>query len=310
MQLPLRRDSRRKATAVIPVLGGLALNILLYAGLVYPMSVRVRSTEARAQASQQALRAAERDDAAARGVRSGTRADGRRAKGVLQGCAADQLARRGRCTFLRLTQLAEAHNLQQSRRSTDPEQERTVARADAHHHVAAGKLRGHSPLHLSGRIGDRLHRDRQRRPAPGRRVRRAADARSHPVDLLPCEARWSLSGSARSRLASLVVALLATAVWRMQSARFRQRPACRQRLEPSAAQRGASRRGTSARGRGRPCRARGKAAGTGSAPRNPFRFKPPAAAPPVTAAVPSTPVGATAGRAAGTAAHHAASSSA
>ena len=71
MRLPLKRVFDEKRRLMIPVLGGLALNIVLYAAVVYPMSVRARSAESRAAAADAALQAAERDDAAARGVAEG-----------------------------------------------------------------------------------------------------------------------------------------------------------------------------------------------------------------------------------------------
>ena len=46
MQLPIRRIYDEKRRIIIPVLAGLLLNIILYVAVVYPLSVRVRSTEA------------------------------------------------------------------------------------------------------------------------------------------------------------------------------------------------------------------------------------------------------------------------
>ena len=51
MHLPLRRIFDDKRRLVIPVLAGLALNVVLFAGVVYPLGARVRSTEARAEAA-------------------------------------------------------------------------------------------------------------------------------------------------------------------------------------------------------------------------------------------------------------------
>ena len=48
MHLPLRRVFDDKRRLVIPVLAGLALNVVLFAGVVYPLGARVRSMEARA----------------------------------------------------------------------------------------------------------------------------------------------------------------------------------------------------------------------------------------------------------------------
>ena len=45
MHLPLRRIFEDKRRLVIPVLAGLALNVVLFAGVVYPLGVRLRSME-------------------------------------------------------------------------------------------------------------------------------------------------------------------------------------------------------------------------------------------------------------------------
>lgn len=124
MHLPLRRVFNEKRRLVIPVLAGLALNVVLYAGVVYPLNARMRRIEARAQAAAQQLQAAEREDAEARGI---TQSRNRTDK-ALTAFYADVLpsshAEARQATFLRLTQLAEQHNLEQSRRSTDPKQEK------------------------------------------------------------------------------------------------------------------------------------------------------------------------------------------
>ncbi len=124
MRLPLKRIFDDKRRLVIPVLAGLALNVVLFAGVVYPLRARVRSMEARADTAAQELRAAEREAADARGITEGRD----RTDTALQAFYKDVLpsshAEARQATFLRLTQLAEQHDLEQSRRSTDPQQER------------------------------------------------------------------------------------------------------------------------------------------------------------------------------------------
>jgi Tfp pilus assembly protein PilO len=130
MHLPLSRIFEEKRRLVIPVVGGLALNALLFAGVVYPLRARVRSTEARAQETAQQLHAAEREDADARGMAQGRDRTEHALKAFYKDVLPTSLAQARQATFLRLTQLAAQHNLDQSRRSTDPKQERdsTLAR--------------------------------------------------------------------------------------------------------------------------------------------------------------------------------------
>ena len=130
MYLPLRRIFDDKRRLVIPVLAGLVLNLLLFAGVVYPLSVRMRSIEARSQAAAQALQAAEREDADARGIIQRRDRNDKALKAFYKDVLPSSHAEARTATFLRLTQLAEQHNLEPSRRSTDPRQDRdsTLAR--------------------------------------------------------------------------------------------------------------------------------------------------------------------------------------
>lgn len=124
MHLPLRRIFDEKRRLVIPVLVGIALNVVLLAGVVYPLGVRVRSTEARAQAAAQQLQAAEREDADARGITQGRDRTSNELNAFYKDVLPASHAQARQATFLRLTQLAEQHNLEHGRRSTDPKQDR------------------------------------------------------------------------------------------------------------------------------------------------------------------------------------------
>lgn len=124
MQLPGRRIFEEKRRLIIPVAAGLALNIALYVAVVYPMTVRVRSAENRAQTAAQALQAAERDDAAARGVAAGRDRADAALTALYKEVLPTNFAQATQITFLRLAQLAEQHNLRQSRRSIDREVKR------------------------------------------------------------------------------------------------------------------------------------------------------------------------------------------
>jgi len=118
MRLPLKRIFDEKRRLMLPVIGGLALNILLYVGVVYPLGVRLGGTEARAQASDQALLAAERDYTAARGVAEGRDRTDAALKNFYKDVLPPNMAQARQATFLRLTQLAEQHNLEHSGRDT------------------------------------------------------------------------------------------------------------------------------------------------------------------------------------------------
>lgn len=124
MRLPLKRIFDEKRRLMIPVLGGLALNIALYAGVVYPMGVRAQSAEVRADASDAALRAAERDDASARGVVEGRDRTDVALKVFYKDVLPTSQAKATQSTFLRLSQLADQNNVRRSRTSTQPERDR------------------------------------------------------------------------------------------------------------------------------------------------------------------------------------------
>lgn len=130
MPLPLKRVFDDKRQVMIPVLAGLALNVVLFAGVVVPLGARVRNTEARTEAAAQQLQAAEREDAAARDITQGRDRTALALSSFYKDVLPSTHAEARQVTFLRLTQLAEQHNLAQSRRSTDPKQERgsTLAR--------------------------------------------------------------------------------------------------------------------------------------------------------------------------------------
>jgi Tfp pilus assembly protein PilO len=130
MHLPLRRVFDEKRRLMIPVLAGLALNMLLFVGAVYPLRARVASTEARAEAAAQQLQAAEREDAEARDLTQGRDRTSLALNSFYKDVLPATHAEARQVTFLRLTQLADQHNLEQSRRSTDPKQDRdsTLAR--------------------------------------------------------------------------------------------------------------------------------------------------------------------------------------
>jgi Tfp pilus assembly protein PilO len=127
MQLPIRRIFDEKRRLVIPVLAGLAVNVLLYAGVVYPLHLRVQTMEARAQKAEQELRTAEREEAAARGVVQGRDRTDAALKAFYKDVLPSNMAQARDILFLRLAQMADQHNLRRSRRDLDQETERDAS---------------------------------------------------------------------------------------------------------------------------------------------------------------------------------------
>jgi hypothetical protein len=108
----------------IPVLAALALNGVLFAGVVAPLGARLRSTETRAERAAQELLAAVREEGDARGLTESRERTDVALKAFYKDVLPSSHARARQVTFLRLTQLAEEHNLEQSRRSTEPTQDK------------------------------------------------------------------------------------------------------------------------------------------------------------------------------------------
>jgi Tfp pilus assembly protein PilO len=124
MSLPLRRIFDDKRRLVIPVVACLALNVVLFAGVVYPLRARMQTMEARAQAADLELQAAQREASDARGLTQGRDRTDIVLKAFYGEVLPSSPAEARQATFLRLTQLAEQHDLEQSRRSTDPKQDK------------------------------------------------------------------------------------------------------------------------------------------------------------------------------------------
>ena len=124
MSRPLKRIFDDKRRLVIPVVAGLALNVVLFVGVVYPLRARTQTMEVRAEAANLDLQAAERDAADARGLTQGRDRTDTALKAFYSDVLPSNHAEARQATFLRLTQLAAGHDLEQSRRSTDPKQDR------------------------------------------------------------------------------------------------------------------------------------------------------------------------------------------
>lgn len=119
--IPLKRAFDENRRLVIPVAAGLALNVVLYAGVVHPLSVRVRSTEQREQTAARDLALAEREDGAARALVQGRDRTDTALQAFYRDVLPTSLAGARGMTYLHLAQLAEQHNLRSSHRSADAE---------------------------------------------------------------------------------------------------------------------------------------------------------------------------------------------
>ncbi len=123
----LRRVLTEQRRFVVVLAAALAVNVGVYAGLVYPLSARVADADNRAARASRALREAQREFEAAKGVA----ASKQRAEGELQSfygsvLPADHRAAQ-KVTYLNLAQLARTSNLRVVRRAQDEGRERESA---------------------------------------------------------------------------------------------------------------------------------------------------------------------------------------
>jgi Tfp pilus assembly protein PilO len=124
MRLPLKRVFQEKRRVTIPVLAGLVLNLALYAGVVFPLSARVRSAEAQSQASVQQLQAAQRESGETRNMAQGRDRTSAALTSFYKDVLPPNFAEARSATYLRLSQLAEQHNLDLSNRQAAREIEK------------------------------------------------------------------------------------------------------------------------------------------------------------------------------------------
>ena len=119
--IPLKRAFDENRRLVIPVAAGLAINVILFLGVVYPMRARVRSAEQREQNATVALTAAEREDQSARGLVQGKTRTNSALQTFYSGVLPTSSAGARNLTYLHLQQLAEQHRLRTPHRNCDPE---------------------------------------------------------------------------------------------------------------------------------------------------------------------------------------------
>jgi Tfp pilus assembly protein PilO len=123
----VRRVAQEHRRLLVPLLAALAVNVLVYVFVVYPLSDRVANVAQREQAAEAALDAARRDHAQASGALTGKA----RASAELATFYTDVLPQgltgARRLTYLRLAQLARQSNLRlESSRTTDELQRGTT----------------------------------------------------------------------------------------------------------------------------------------------------------------------------------------
>ena len=130
MRLPLTRILQEKRRVIIPLASVLALNLAVYALVVYPLSVRVRSIEQRETAAMQQLKAAQDEDAAARAVLEGRDRADVALKEFYKTVLPSSLSSARDITYLRLNQLAQRHRIRtKSKHSvSDREKRGTLSR--------------------------------------------------------------------------------------------------------------------------------------------------------------------------------------
>jgi Tfp pilus assembly protein PilO len=117
----LRRILRERRAVVVPLAVAAVLNLAVYAVIIYPLSLRVSSTEQRTQVAQGQLAAAQREYAASRAMlTSKDRADVELRKFYGE-VLPDDLAGARRITYARLAQLARDADLRYERRSYEPD---------------------------------------------------------------------------------------------------------------------------------------------------------------------------------------------
>lgn len=123
MRVSFRRIFDENRRLAIVVLAGLALNVLLYAGVVYPLSARERGIEEKESTAARELAAAQQQDAEARGLVAGRDRTDAALKSFYKDVLPANLARARSITYLRLAQLAEEHNLVPGRRAFEDPKE-------------------------------------------------------------------------------------------------------------------------------------------------------------------------------------------
>lgn len=121
MLAQLRRIITDKRRLILPIVAGLALNAVIYAAGVYPLSVTARTAAERELTARRELTVAEQEDRGARAVLEGRDRTDRALETFYRDVLPTNLAGARRITYLRLAQLADQEGLQYERRSAEPD---------------------------------------------------------------------------------------------------------------------------------------------------------------------------------------------
>lgn len=119
-----RRVLGEKRRLIIPLGVAFAINVALYAIVVYPLATKVAGGEQAAQASSAALEAAKRDYAAARATVAGKGQADEELRKFYNDVLPPDISGARRITFLRMEQLARQCNLRLERETSEPKPER------------------------------------------------------------------------------------------------------------------------------------------------------------------------------------------
>jgi Tfp pilus assembly protein PilO len=123
-----QRVIREHRRVVLPLAAALAVNVVVYAGVVYPLSQRVANIEQRDRTAEEQLLAARRDHAQATGTLTGKDRAATELATFYKDVLPSDLAGARRLTQLRLAQLARQANLKFVRATFEPvnESKRTL----------------------------------------------------------------------------------------------------------------------------------------------------------------------------------------
>ena len=128
----VRRVAEEHRRLLIPLLAALALNVVAYIGLIYPLSQRVANVAQREQTADLELEAARREHALASGALTGKARAAAELTTFYNDVLPQGLTGARRLTYLRLAQLARESNLRlESSRAND-----TLARETTLSHLA------------------------------------------------------------------------------------------------------------------------------------------------------------------------------
>jgi Tfp pilus assembly protein PilO len=123
VRIPFRRIFDEKRRVIVPLLAALLINIGVYVLVVYPLGIRVRSIEQREESAAIALKAAEQDDAEARGIVEGRDRTDSALKVFYSEVLPSSLSSARDVSYLRLQQIAEQHSVRLKQQHATPDKD-------------------------------------------------------------------------------------------------------------------------------------------------------------------------------------------